>query len=67
MAPAGHACFEPEPKATIQRFDPDGSNQSTVVSGTRDPTALAFHPDTGELWALVQERDGMATICPPIF
>ena len=54
----GNVDVEPEPNATIQRFDPNGSNQSTVVTGTRNPTALAFPPDTGELWALVQERDG---------
>ena len=60
----GNVGVEPEPKATIQRFDADGSNQSTVVSGTRNPTALAFHPDTGDLWALVQERDGMGDNLP---
>jgi hypothetical protein len=60
----GNIGVEPEPKATIQRFDPDGSNQSTVVSGTRNPTALAFHPDTGELWALVQQRDGLGDNLP---
>ncbi|MBV8088982.1 MAG: PQQ-dependent sugar dehydrogenase, partial [Alphaproteobacteria bacterium] len=63
----GNVGVEPEPKATIQRFDPDGSNQSTVVTGTRNPTALAFHPDTGELWALVQERDGMGDNLPSDF
>ena len=46
---AGNLGVEPEPKATIQRFDADGSNQTTVASGTRNPTALAFHPETGEL------------------
>ena len=50
---AGNLGVEPEPKATIQRFDADGSNQTTVASGTRNPTALAFHPETGELWAVV--------------
>jgi len=25
----------------------------------RNPTALAFHPDTGDLYAVVQERDGL--------
>ena len=63
----GNVGVEPEPKATIQRFDPDGSNQSTVVTGTRNPTALAFHPDTGELWALVQERDGLGDNLPSDF
>jgi glucose/arabinose dehydrogenase len=63
----GNIGVEPEPKATIQRFDPDGSNQSTVVSGTRNPTALAFHPDTGDLWAVVQERDGLGDNLPSDF
>jgi glucose/arabinose dehydrogenase len=61
---SGNLGVEPEPKATIQRFDPDGSNQTTVASGTRNPTALAFHPQTGELWAVVQERDGLGDNLP---
>jgi glucose/arabinose dehydrogenase len=44
---SGNLGVEPDPKATIQRFDADGSNQMTYASGTRNPTALAFHPDTG--------------------
>ena len=61
---SGNLGVEPEPKATIQRFDADGSNQMTYASGTRNPTALAFHPQTGELWAVVQERDGLGDNLP---
>ncbi len=61
---SGNLGVEPEPKATIQRFDADGSNQTTFASGTRNPTALAFHPQTGELWAVVQERDGLGDNLP---
>ncbi|MBV9863262.1 MAG: PQQ-dependent sugar dehydrogenase [Alphaproteobacteria bacterium] len=61
---SGNLGIEPEPKATIQRFDADGSNQMTYAAGTRNPTALAFHPDTGDLWALVQERDGLGDNLP---
>jgi glucose/arabinose dehydrogenase len=61
---AGNIGVEPEPKATIQRFDADGSNQMSYAAGMRNPTALAFHPDTGELWALVQERDGLGDNLP---
>jgi glucose/arabinose dehydrogenase len=61
---SGNLGVEPEPKATIQRFDADGSNQVTYASGTRNATALAFHPQTGELWALVQERDGLGDRLP---
>jgi glucose/arabinose dehydrogenase len=51
-------------KATIQRFDADGSNQTTFASGVRNPTALAFNPRGGELYALVQERDGLGDHLP---
>ena len=51
-------------KATIQRFNPDGSNQTSYAAGTRNPTTLAFHPQTGELWAGVQERDGLGDNLP---
>jgi len=62
---ASNIGVEPEPKATIQRFDANGSNQMTYASGTRNPTAFAFHPETGDLWALVQERDGLGDRLPP--
>ena len=55
---SGNLGVEPDVKATIQRFDADGANQSTFASGMRNPTALAFHPATGDLYAVVQERDG---------
>jgi glucose/arabinose dehydrogenase len=61
---SGNLGVEPEPKATIQSFDADGSNQATYASGTRNATALAFHPQTGELWAVVQERDGLGDSLP---
>jgi glucose/arabinose dehydrogenase len=62
---AGNIGIEPEVKATIQRFEPDGTGQSTYVSGTRNPCGLAINPDNGELWAVVQERDGLGDRLPP--
>jgi glucose/arabinose dehydrogenase len=56
---SGNIGVEPEVKASIQRFDADGSNQTTYASGLRNATALAFQPDTGDLYAVVQERDGL--------
>jgi glucose/arabinose dehydrogenase len=64
---SGNIGVEPEPKATIQRFDADGGNQTTFASGMRNPTSHAFHPTTGDLWALVQERDGMGDRLVPDF
>jgi glucose/arabinose dehydrogenase len=62
---SGNLGVEPEPKATIQRFNADGSNQTMFASGMRNPTALAFHPQTAGLYALVQERDGIGDRLPP--
>lgn len=61
---SGNIGVEPEPKATIQRFDKNGGNQATYAAGTRNATALAFHPETGDLYALVQERDGLGDNLP---
>ena len=55
----GNIGVEPEPKASIQSFSSDGKDQRTVATGLRNPTGLAVHPDTKELWVTVQERDGL--------
>ncbi|HEU0058424.1 MAG TPA: PQQ-dependent sugar dehydrogenase [Hyphomicrobiaceae bacterium] len=55
----GNIGVEPPVKATIQRFAPDGSGQTTFASGLRNPCGLAINPSNGELWAVVQERDGL--------
>jgi len=64
---SGNIGIEPEVKATIQRFEGNGSAQTTFVSGVRNTCGLAIHPDTGELWAVVQERDGLGDRVPPDF
>src|ERR671935_1735983 len=45
---SGNLGVEPDPKATIQRFEADGRHQTTYASGMRNATALAFHPETNE-------------------
>jgi glucose/arabinose dehydrogenase len=61
----GNISEEPEPRASVQRFDADGGNQTTFVSGTRNPIGIHFHPETGDLWAVVQERDGLGSELVP--
>lgn len=56
---------EPEVKASIQAFDADGSNQRTFASGLRNPIGMNFHPETGVLWTVTQERDGMGNQLVP--
>jgi len=48
---------EPETRAAINRYHPDGSGHEIVASGTRNPIGLAWYPGTDTLWAAVQERD----------
>lgn len=48
-----------ERRAVILAFDPDGKNERVYAAGIRNPVGLAIHPDTGELWTSVNERDGL--------
>jgi len=44
-------------RANILQFNPDGSGRQVLVSGTRNPVAIAFNPVDGSLWTSVNERD----------
>lgn len=44
-------------RARIFEYTPDGKNERVFASGLRNPVAMAFHPDTSELWTTVNERD----------
>ena len=50
---------EPDPRASVQTMNLDGSNARTFASGLRNPVGLDFHPATGDLYATVNERDGL--------
>ncbi len=50
---------EPLPRASVQVMNLDGSNQQTFAYGLRNPVGIDFHPTTGELYATVNERDGL--------
>jgi glucose/arabinose dehydrogenase len=51
---------EPDPRrAAVSVYDPDGKNHRIYASGLRNAIGLAWNPKTGELWAAVNERDGL--------
>ncbi len=56
---------EPLPRASVQQVDLAGSNQTTVAWGLRNPVGLDIHPETGELYTTVNERDGMGNDLVP--
>ena len=58
---------DPEYRAAVLRFNPDGSGREVVAGGLRNPIGLAFSPETGRLWATVQERDGLGDDLVPDF
>ncbi len=50
---------DPEMRAAINRYNPDGSGHEVVAGGLRNPVGLRFYPGTDKLWVTVQERDGL--------
>ena len=51
---------EPDPRrAAISVYDIDGKNHRIYAAGMRNPVGLAFNPISKELWAAVNERDGL--------
>ncbi|CAO3353680.1 PQQ-dependent sugar dehydrogenase [Azospirillum melinis] len=63
----GNIGVEPEPRATIQEFRIDGSGQRTYAAGLRNAVGLAFKPGTSDLYAVVNERDGLGDQLVPDF
>ena len=52
-------------RAVIWEIDRETGAHRTYATGVRNPTALAFHPETGALWAAVNERDEIGAELPP--
>ena len=44
-------------RARIFEYTPDGKNERVYAYGIRNPVGLAIHPESGQLWASVNERD----------
>jgi glucose/arabinose dehydrogenase len=52
-------------RAAILSFAPDGSGFQRFAWGLRNAVGLAIQPDTGQLWATVNERDNQGNEIPP--
>ncbi|MFL6255880.1 MAG: PQQ-dependent sugar dehydrogenase [Pyrinomonadaceae bacterium] len=48
-----------ERRASILEYKPDGTGYRLFASGIRNAVGIAVHPRTDELWASVNERDGL--------
>ena len=54
-------------RAAILVADPDGNNMRVYASGLRNAVGIARNPDSGELWATVNERDDIGEDIPADF
>jgi glucose/arabinose dehydrogenase len=54
-----------ERRASVLRYDSSGGNGERFARGLRNAVGLAFQPDTGQLWATVNERDRQGNEIPP--
>ena len=68
--PEGLASFEAEhgvgaswgretDRALVLAFDPEGHGRKTFATGIRNCVGLEVHPQTGDVWCSVNERDGL--------
>jgi hypothetical protein len=68
--PEGLASFEAEhgvgaswgretDRAVVLAFDPEGRGRKAFATGIRNCVGLAVHPQTGDVWCSVNERDGL--------
>jgi glucose/arabinose dehydrogenase len=54
-----------ERRADILQYNPDGTGFRLYATGIRNPVGIAVHPQTGELWTSVNERDGLGNDLVP--
>jgi glucose/arabinose dehydrogenase len=52
-------------RADVLVANPDGSGLRVYAWGIRNPVGIAIDPGTGQLWASVNERDGLGENLPP--
>jgi glucose/arabinose dehydrogenase len=54
-----------EGRAAIHELDLKNGRSRIFASGLRNPVGLAWEPQTGALWTVVNERDGLGDETPP--
>lgn len=62
---AEHGLDEEANRAAILEVDPATGGTRLFASGMRNPVGLDWNPDSGALWASVNERDELGSDTPP--
>jgi hypothetical protein len=50
---------DPEDRAAINRYNPDGTGHEIYATGLRNPVGLRFYPGSSQLWVTVEERNDL--------
>ncbi len=59
-------CVESDARrAAMMRYEADGSGEQIIARGLRNTVGFAWHPLTGELWAVDNGGDGLGDDEPP--
>jgi glucose/arabinose dehydrogenase len=62
---AEHGMEEEVDRAAILEVDPAAASYRVFASGLRNPNGMAWEPDTGVLWTVVNERDELGSDLVP--
>jgi glucose/arabinose dehydrogenase len=54
-----------EGRAAIWEVDPETGSHRVFASGLRNPVGMAWEPESGALWTVVNERDELGSDLPP--
>ncbi len=50
---------DPENRAAINEYNPDGTGHRVYAKGLRNPVGLRFEPSSNQLWTTVEERNDL--------
>lgn len=63
----GAAWDDDTDRAAVLAFDPDGRNRRLFATGLRNCVGMAVHPQSGDIWCSVNERDELGDDLVPDF
>jgi glucose/arabinose dehydrogenase len=62
--PLGLMWGEEENRADVRAYNPDGKNMRVIATGIRNCSGLTIQKQTGDLWCVTNERDGLGDNVP---
>ena len=58
---------DPKDRAAVNVYTPEGKDAQVFAGGLRNPVSIRMNPASQEIWATVQERDGLGDDLVPDF